>query len=77
MSIRLGDIYYSPYGYWRGLEAIKKLASAAKTSEDLGRAWLKKQAIWQIYLGAPRHIPQPKFNIATPDEGHQADLLFL
>ncbi|MEW8689270.1 MAG: hypothetical protein AB2556_25895, partial [Candidatus Thiodiazotropha sp.] len=42
LSIRLADIYYSPKGYWRGLEAIKKLASAAKTSEDVARAWLKK-----------------------------------
>ncbi|MEW8561263.1 MAG: hypothetical protein AB2541_04130, partial [Candidatus Thiodiazotropha sp.] len=60
-----------------GLEAVKKLASAAKSSEDVARAWLKKQAIWQIYLTAPRHIPLPKFNITTPNEVHQADLLFL
>ncbi|MEW8445937.1 MAG: transposase family protein [Candidatus Thiodiazotropha sp.] len=77
MSSRLADTYYSPKGYWRGLEAIQKLASAAKTSEDVARAWLKKQAIWQIYLAAPRHIPRPKFDIATPNEVHQADLLFL
>ena len=36
---------------------------------------LKKQAIWQIYFPAPRHILRPKF--ATPNEVHQADLLFL
>ena len=46
-------------------------------SEDLARAWLKKQAIWQIYLPAPRHIPRPKYDISTPNEVHQADLLFL
>ena len=38
---------------------------------------LKKQAIWQIYLPAPRHIPRPKFDVAVPNEVHQADLLFL
>ncbi|MEW8689187.1 MAG: hypothetical protein AB2556_25475, partial [Candidatus Thiodiazotropha sp.] len=49
----------------------------AKTSEDVARAWLKKQAIWQIYLAAPRHIPRPKFDIATPNEVHQAEPLDL
>ncbi|MEW8689258.1 MAG: DDE-type integrase/transposase/recombinase, partial [Candidatus Thiodiazotropha sp.] len=73
----MSSIYYSPKGYWRGLEAIKKLASAAKTPEDVARACLKKQAIWQIYLPAPRQIPRLKFDIATPNEVHQADLLFL
>ena len=77
MSTRLANIYYSPRGYWRGLSAIKKLASAAKVSEDVAKDWLKKQAIWQIYLPAPRHIPRPKFDVAVPNAVHQADLLFL
>ena len=74
----LAKIYYSPKGYWKGLAAIKKLASAAKVSEDVAKDWLKKQAIWQIYLPAPRHIPQwPKFDVSVPNEVHQADILFL
>ena len=43
----------------------------------MARGWLKKQAIWEIYLPTPRHIPRSKFDIATPNEVHQADLLFL
>ncbi|MES9975723.1 MAG: DDE-type integrase/transposase/recombinase [Candidatus Thiodiazotropha sp.] len=74
---KLADIYYSPRGYWKGLAAIKKLASAAKVTEQQAKDWLKKQAIWQIYLPAPRHIPRPKFDVAVPNEVHQADLLFL
>ena len=73
----LNTIYYSPRGYWKGIAAIKKLAAAAKVPEDAARTWLKKQAIWQIYLPAPRRIPRPKFDIQTPNEVHQADLLFL
>ncbi|MEW8688801.1 MAG: hypothetical protein AB2556_23535 [Candidatus Thiodiazotropha sp.] len=38
---------------------------------------MKKQANWQIYLPALRHIPRQKYNIVTPNEVHQADLLFL
>ena len=77
MSVELSRIYYSPRGYWKGLTAVKKLASAAKVPEDVAKDWLKKQAIWQIYLPAPRHIPRPKFDVRVPNEVHQADLLFL
>ena len=47
---KLSSIYYTPKGHWRGLAAIKKLAAAAKVSEQVARDWLKRQAIWQIYL---------------------------
>ena len=53
---KLSGIYYSPKGYWKGLAAIKNLSAAAKVSEDMARAWLKKQAIWQIYLPAPKEV---------------------
>ena len=77
MERKMSSIYYSPKGYWKGFAAIKKLASAAKVSEDHAKNWLKKQAIWQIYLPAPRRIPRPKFDVSVPNEVHQADLLFL
>ena len=74
---KLSAIYYSPRGYWKGLKAIKKLASAANVTEQQAKDWLKKQAFLKIYLPAPRHIPRPKFDVAVPNEVHQADLLFL
>ena len=77
MDSRLSMIYYSPGGYWKGIAAIKKLASSAGIPLDVAKDWLKKQAIWQIYLPAPRHIPRPKFDVQVPNEVHQADLLFL
>ena len=46
-------------------------------SENVVKQWLYKQAIWQIYLPAPRYVPRPKFDVATPNSVHQADLLFL
>ena len=69
---KLSALYYSPRGYWKGLAAIEKLASAAKVTEQQAKGWLKRQAIWQIYLPAPRRVPRPKFDVAM-----QADLLFL
>ncbi len=77
MEKRLSNAYYSPRGYWKGVPAIKKLASAARVSEASARAWLSKQALWQVYLPAPRHIPRPQFDVSLPNAVHQADLLFL
>ena len=74
---RLSRIYYSPRGYWKGVTAIKNLAEAAKVFEDIARSWLVKQALWQVYLSAPRQIPRPKFDVPVPNEVHQADLLYL
>ena len=74
---KLSALYYSPRGYWKGLAAIEKLASASKVTEQQAKDWLKRQVIWQIYLPAPRRVPWPKFDVAVPNEVHQADLLFL
>ena len=74
---KLSALYYSPPGYWKGLAAIEKLASSAKVTEQQAKDWLKRQAIWQIYLPAPRCVPRLKFDIAMPNEAHQVDLLFL
>ena len=77
MDSKLTKIYYSPKGYWKGMTAIKKLANAAKVSEDEAKRWLTKQALWQVYLPGPHYIPRPKFDVSTPNAVHQADLLFL
>jgi len=76
-ELKLASVYYGPKGYWKGIAAILKLAAAAKVTEQEARGWLKRQALWQIYLPAPRQIPRPKFDVAVPNEVHQADLLFL
>ena len=77
MDAKLSKIYCSPKGYWEGLAAVKKLATAAKIEEEVAKRWLAKQALWQIYLPAPRYISRPKFNVSLPNAVHQADLLFL
>ena len=73
----LASVYYSPLGYWKGFAAAKKLADASGVSTKVALDWLKKQAIWQINLPAPKHIPRPIFDVTVPNEVHQADLLFL
>ena len=77
MDAKLAKIFYSPQGYWKGVSAIKKLTDTSKVPENVVKQWLYKQAIWQILLPAPRYVPRPKFDVATPNSVHQADLLFL
>ena len=77
LNKKLEKIYYSPKGYWRGYSAIKRLSTVAGVSEEEAKSWLKKQAMWQIYLPAPKYIPRPTFDVFVPNEVHQADLLVL
>ena len=72
---KLKRIYYGPQR--RGASAIKKLAAAGRVTEETAKGWLRKQTIWQVYLPVPRYIPRPSFTVNTPNEVHQADLLFL
>jgi hypothetical protein len=73
----MDKVYYSPKGFWRGKTAVTKLSKEAKVSEREALAFLKKQAIWQIYLPAPKTIIRPRFDVTAKNEVHQADLLFL
>ena len=77
LSKSMSRICYSTKGYWKGFSAVSKLASAAKVREEEARKWLEKQALWQIYLPAPKYIPRPHWEVSKPNMIHQADLLFL
>ena len=70
-------IYYSPKGFWKGLPAVEKLSKEAKVSKKQALEFLKRQAVWQIYLPPPKKIIRPRFDASTKNEFHRADLLFL
>ena len=73
----MDKVYYSTKGYWKGYAAIGKLSKEAGVSENDAKEWLKKQALWQIYLTPPEYIPRPRWTVRKPNQVHQADLLFL
>ena len=54
---------FCPKGFWKGLPAVKRLAKEAGVPEDDTKLWLMKQATWQIYLPALKHIPGPTFGV--------------
>ena len=75
MDNKLGEIYYSTQGYWKGYAAIPKLAERS-SDDDLAKRWLEKQAIWQIYLPAPKYIPRAHWVVDKRNYLQQADLFF-
>ncbi|PFX28891.1 hypothetical protein AWC38_SpisGene6398 [Stylophora pistillata] len=77
MGRKLSRVYYSPKGFWKGLDTVKKLAKEAGVPEDVAKLWLIKQAIWLIYLPAPKYVLRPTFDVESPNTVNQADLLFL
>jgi len=38
MDAKLAKIYYGPWGYWKGIAAMKKLAEAAKVPEEAAKS---------------------------------------
>ena len=37
-------------------------------SEEVAKLWLMKQAIWQIYLPALKHILRQTFDVKSPND---------
>lgn len=74
---KLSNNYYNPQGYWKGYEAIDKLADITNIDKAIVKKWLEKQALWQIYLPPPNYIPRYHWNVEKVNQIHQADLLFL
>ena len=51
-----------------------------KIDKPLVRRWLKKQALWQIYLPPPPRMPRPTMTNRSwlkPSVMHQMDMLYL
>ena len=41
------------------------------------KQWLSRQAFWQVHLPAPKRIDRPHYQVTTPNEMHQFDLLYM
>ena len=39
------------------------------------KQWLSRQAFWQVHLPAPKRVDRPHYQVTTPNEMHQFDLL--
>ena len=41
------------------------------------KQWLSWQAFWQVHLPSPKPIDRPHYQVTTPNEMHQVDLLYM
>ena len=70
-------LYYQPNHLWKGKKAVKKLAELSGEKPKVIKQWFSWQAFWQVHLPAPKSIDRPHYQVTTPNEMHQFDLLYM
>ena len=73
----MDKIYYQPNHLWKGEKAIKKLKELRREKPKAVKQWLSRQAFWQVHLPAPKRVDKPHYEVTTPNEIHQFDLLYM
>ena len=73
----MDKIYYQPDHLWKGQKAVKKLQELSGEKTKTVKQWLSRQAFWQVHLPAPKSINGPHYEVTTPNEMHQFDLLYM
>ena len=73
----MDKIYYQPNHLWKGEKAVKKLREYSKENLKAIKQWLSRQAFWQVHSPAPKRIDRPHYQVSTPNEIHQFDLLYM
>ena len=73
----MDKIYYQPNHLWKGQAAVKKLKGLSGEKPKTVKQWLSRQAFWQVHLPAPKNIDRPHYQVTTPNEMHQFDLLYM
>ena len=70
-------LYYQPNHLWKGKAAVKKLAELSGEKPKVIKQWLSRQAFWKVHLPAPKLVDRPHYQVTTPNELHQFDLLYM
>ena len=73
----MDKIYYQPNHLWKGQAAVKKLKELSGEKPKAVKQWLSRQAFWQVHLPALKSIDRPHYEVTTPNEMHQFDLLYM
>ena len=73
----MDKIYYQPNHLWKGQKAVRKLKEYSKGKPKTVKQWLSRQAFWQVHLPAPKSIDRPHYQVTSPNEMHQFDLLYM
>ena len=73
----MDKIYYQPNHLWKGQKEIRELKEHSKQKPKVIKQWLSPQAFWQVHLPAPKRVDRPHYQVTTPNEMHQFDLLYM
>ena len=73
----MDKIYYQPNHLWKGQKAVKKLKELGGEKPKVIKQWLSRQAFWQVPLPALKRVDRPHYQVTTPNEMHQFDLLYM
>ena len=73
----MDKVYYQPNHLWKGQKAVKKLKELSREKPKAVKQWLSRQAFWQVHLPAPKRVDRPHYQVTTPNEMHQFDLLYM
>ena len=73
----MDKIYYQPNHLWKEQKAVKKLKEYSKEKPTVIKQWLSRQAFWQVHLPAPKRVDRLHYQVTTPNEMHQFDLLHM
>ena len=71
----MDKIYYQHF--WKGQKAVKKLKELSGEKHKVVKQLLSRQTFWQVHLPAPNRIDRPHYQVTTPNEMHQFDLLYM
>ena len=77
VTLKVDKIYYQPNHLWKGQATVKKLKELSREKPKVIKQWLSWQGFWQVHLPAPKHIDKPHYQVTTPNEMHQFDLLYM
>ena len=77
VTLKLDKIYYQPNHLWKGQKAVKKLKELSREKPKVIKQWLSQQAFWQVHLPAPKRVDRPHYQVTTPNEMHQFDLVYM
>ena len=70
-------MYCQPNHLWKGKATVKKVAELSGEKPKTVKQWLSQQAFWQVHLPAPKQVDRPHYQVTTPNEMHQFDVLYM
>ena len=77
VTLKIDKVYYQPNHLWKGQKAVKKLRELSGEKPKVIKQWLSRQTFWQVHLPAPKQVDRHHYEVTTPNEMHQFDLLYM